>query len=85
MTEEKNQPALRFLHVDDEQWQEIRAQQQGDRRVSIFEKWLEFTPNFLCLYAKWDPGLRLACGRSIPPAALPASWLDLRPGSLCIG
>ena len=29
----------------------------GDRRVSIWEKWVEFTPNFLSLYAKWDPGM----------------------------
>ena len=34
-----------------------RQEQHGERRVSIFEKWLEFTPNFLCLYAKWDPGM----------------------------
>ena len=57
MTEEKQEPALRFRHVDDEKWQEVRAQQHGNHRVSIFEKWLEFTPNFLCLYAKWDPGM----------------------------
>ena len=50
-------PDLKFRHADDEKWQEVRAQQHGDRRVSIREKWLEFTPNFLCLYAKWDPGM----------------------------
>jgi hypothetical protein len=53
----KRAPALRFRHADDEKWQEVRAQQHGDRRVSIREKWLEFTPRFLCLYAKWDPGM----------------------------
>lgn len=55
--EKKKQPALRFRHIDDEKLQEVRAQQHGDRRVSIFEKWLEFTPNLLCLFAKWDPGM----------------------------
>jgi hypothetical protein len=50
-------PEPRFRHADDEKWQEVRAQQHGDKRVSIREKWLEFTPNFLCLYAKWDPGM----------------------------
>ncbi len=55
--DQKPEPALRFRHVDDEKLQEVRAQQHGDRRVSIFEKWLEFTPNLLCLYAKWDPGM----------------------------
>ena len=58
MSEEDTKPLEpRFRHADEEKWQEVRAQQHGDRRVSIREKWLEFTPNFLCLYAKWDPGM----------------------------
>ena len=56
MTDTK-QPELRFRHRDEEKWQEVRAQQHGDRRVSVWEKWLEFTPECLCLYAKWDPGM----------------------------
>jgi hypothetical protein len=58
--EEGTQPtpaAVRFRHADNEKWQEVRAQQHGDRRVSIREKWLEFTPKLLSLYAKWDPGM----------------------------
>ncbi len=47
----------RFRHLDDEKWQEVRAQQHGDRRVSVREKWLEFTPRCLSLYARWDPGM----------------------------
>ena len=50
-------PDVRFRHAEDEKWQEVRAQEQGGKRASIWEKWLEFTPNFLCLYAKWDPGM----------------------------
>ena len=57
MTQEDPMPELRFRHTDDEKWQEVRAQQHGDRRVSIWEKWVEFTPNFLSLYAKWDAGM----------------------------
>ena len=49
----------RFRHTDDEKWQEVRAIQLGDRRASVWEKWLEFTPDFLCLYAKWDPGMMI--------------------------
>lgn len=49
----------RFRHADDETWQEVRAIQIGDRRASVWEKWLEFTPKFLCLYAKWDPGMMI--------------------------
>ena len=50
-------PEVRYRHADDEKWHEVRAQQHGDRRVSVWEKWLEFNPGLLCLYAKWDPGM----------------------------
>jgi hypothetical protein len=53
------QPGVRFRHLDGEKWQEVRALQQGDRRVSVREKWLEFTPGVLSLYAKWDPGMMI--------------------------
>ena len=52
-------PEAKFRHADQEKWQEVRALQIGDRRVSVFEKWLEFTPDFLCLYARWDPGMMI--------------------------
>ena len=50
-------PEPEFRHLDDEKWQEVRAQQHGDRRVSVREKWLWFTDAGLSLYAKWDPGM----------------------------
>ena len=52
-------PEPKFRHTDDEKWEEVRSIQIGDRRASVWEKWLEFTPNFLCLYAKWDPGMMI--------------------------
>jgi hypothetical protein len=50
-------PEVRFRHLDDEKWQEVRTQQHPDGRKSIWEKWLEFTPSCLSLYARWDPGM----------------------------
>ncbi|MEE3329748.1 MAG: hypothetical protein VX246_02670 [Myxococcota bacterium] len=50
-------PEVRFRHLDEEKWQEVRTQQQPDGRKSVWEKWLDFTPNFLTLYAQWDPGM----------------------------
>ena len=47
----------RFAHLDDLPWQEVRRQRHGDREVSVREKWLDFCPGFLSLYAKWDPGM----------------------------
>lgn len=49
----------RFRHLDDEQWHEVRAVQIGDRRASVWEKWLDFTPKFLSLVARWDPGMMI--------------------------
>ena len=47
----------RIRHLDDLPWQEVRRQQHGDRTVSVREKWLDFSPLFLSLYAQWDPGM----------------------------
>lgn len=47
----------RFSHVDDTPWQEVRRQEHGDRTVSVRERWLDFSPRFLSLYARWDPGM----------------------------
>ena len=50
-------PEVRFRHLDDEKWQEVRTQQHPEGRKSVWEKWLEFTPSCLSLYARWDPGM----------------------------
>ena len=48
---------LRITRVDDVPWQEVKAQQHGDRRVSVWEKYLEWTPGLMVLYARYDPGM----------------------------
>jgi hypothetical protein len=47
----------RFSHLDELPWQEVRRQQHGDRVASVREKWLDFSDNYLSLYAEWDPGM----------------------------
>src|SRR4051812_37358530 len=47
---------LKIANIDDVPWQEVKAQQHGDRRVSIWEKYLEWTPGLMVLYARYDPG-----------------------------
>ena len=49
------EPRLAFRHLEDEDWIEVKAQMHGDKRVSIWEKYLEWTPRFLSIYAKYDP------------------------------
>jgi hypothetical protein len=56
---EEGKPEPRFRHMDGEKWHEVRAIQIGARRASVWEKWLDFTPGFLSLYAKWDPGVMI--------------------------
>ena len=48
---------LHITPVDDVPWQEVKAQQHGDRRVSVWEKYLHWTPELLVLYARYDPGM----------------------------
>ena len=52
-------PEPRFRHADDEEWHEVRAVEVEGRRACVREKWLEFTPNVLSLWAKWDPGMMI--------------------------
>jgi hypothetical protein len=47
----------RITHIDDLKWQEVRRQQHGDRTVSVFEKWPEFSDRYLTVYAKYEPGM----------------------------
>ncbi len=49
--------ALHITRVDDVPWQEVKAQQHGDRRVSVWEKYLHWTPELLVLYARYDAGM----------------------------
>jgi hypothetical protein len=49
--------ALRIVRLDDVPWQEVKAQQHGDRRVSVWEKYLEWTPERMVLYGRYDPGM----------------------------
>jgi quercetin dioxygenase-like cupin family protein len=50
---------VRFRHADEEKWQEVRAIEVDGRRATVREKWLDFTPGFLSLYAEWDPGMMI--------------------------
>ncbi len=50
---------LRFRHADDEKWQEVRAVEVNGVRRVVREKWLDFTPGFLSLYASWDPEMMI--------------------------
>lgn len=53
------EPELRIVRLGDVPWQEVKAQQHGDQRVSVWEKYLEWTPDRLTLYGRYDPGMLL--------------------------
>src|SRR5262245_2465785 len=55
----KQFPAPLFRHLDQEKWREVRAQERDGKRVSVHEKWLEFSPKCLSMYARFDPGVVL--------------------------
>jgi hypothetical protein len=49
----------RITHIDDDDipWQEVRTVQLPGTTASVWEKWLDFSEQFLSLYARWDPGM----------------------------
>jgi hypothetical protein len=49
------EPRLAFVHVDDVPWTEVIAQLHGERRVSVHEKFLEWTPDRMVVLGRYDP------------------------------
>ena len=50
-------PEAKIAHIDEVAWQEVKAQQHRHGRVSVWEKYLEWTPDLMVLYARYDPGM----------------------------
>ncbi|HPB45748.1 MAG: hypothetical protein M9952_10025 [Microthrixaceae bacterium] len=46
-----------IVSIDDVAWVEVKAQSHDGRRVSIWEKFLEWTPERMVIYARYDPGV----------------------------
>lgn len=54
------EPVFRHLDDPDVPWQQVRRQRNADgSESSVWEKWLSFRPDpqYLSLYAKYDPGM----------------------------
>ena len=51
--------APRFVVIDSNEvpWTEVVAQQHGARRVSVHEKFLEWTPDRMVVWGRYDPGV----------------------------
>jgi hypothetical protein len=57
MNDKTAYPGPRFRHEDDEEWREVRAQDHGGKRVSVWEKWMEIGPNAMSIVGRYDPGM----------------------------
>ncbi len=54
------EPTFRHVNDTDMSWQQVKAVRNADGTTSsVWEKWLAFSPDpqYLSLYAKWDPGM----------------------------
>ncbi len=54
------EPTFRHLDDPDVPWQQVKSIRNADGSTSsVWEKWLAFSPDpqYLSLYAKWDPGM----------------------------
>ena len=47
----------RFSRLEDVPWEEVRKIDFGDHTASVREKWPEFSPRYLTVYAQYDPGM----------------------------
>jgi hypothetical protein len=48
-------PRLAFVHEAQVPWQEVLAQRHGERRVSVHEKFLEWTDRRMVVLGRYDP------------------------------
>ena len=48
-------PRLAFVHVDEGPWREVIAQMHGSKRVSVHEKFLEWTAKQMVVLGRYDP------------------------------
>ena len=45
-------------HLDSQDWFEVIKLQMPDGRIArVLETWIELSPNYVCFYNKWDPGV----------------------------
>jgi len=54
------EPVFRHLNDDEVPWQQVKTQRNADGTTSsVWEKWLAFSadPQYLSLYARYDPGM----------------------------
>jgi len=54
-TEKQPAPRLAFVHIDDVAWREVIAQLHGTTRVSVHEKFLEWTAQQMVVLGRYDP------------------------------
>lgn len=57
---EGREPVFRHLDDPDMAWQQVKRQRNADgSESSVWEKWFSFSPDpqYLSLYAKYDPGM----------------------------
>lgn len=52
-------PQLIVKHVDDLQWHEVRSQQMGDRRTSVWNRFVDITDDRTVAYTRYDAGVML--------------------------
>jgi len=52
---QQHTPRLAFVHIDDVPWREVIAQMHGATRVSVHEKFLEWTAQQMVVLGRYDP------------------------------
>lgn len=53
----RTNPRFSIVHESEVPWTEVVAQQHGERRVSVHEKFLEWSPDRMVVLGRYDPGM----------------------------
>lgn len=56
---DRDRPTVSFVHDRDRPYVDVKAQRQGDRRVSVWLKMLDLRPERAFFHTRYDPGLVL--------------------------
>ena len=56
---DRERPTVSYVHDEQREYVDVKSQQQGDRRVSVWLKMLDLEPERAFFHTRYDPGLVL--------------------------
>ena len=58
-SQSESRPRVSYVHAGEKPFVDVKAQMQGDRRISVWLKMMNLTPERAFFHTRYDPGLVL--------------------------